>query len=214
MIPVIVDWESSGAALLYDLLKVPAQEIGNIIGDYLRYIRIKNLESLSHKFHEQKGKNKTTRPIELKLGIPLLNAASLEENDVLQELWVRLLVNAANPDFTSEIRVAFIDIIKTLTPTDAQILRLIYSSVTPQDLAGSSRIEVCINRTKAINDLHIDPLTCDASLDNLERCQLISRPDPMWSETDEDGSVIKILTALGILFIRACISDSDKTSNV
>ena len=214
MIPVIVDWESSGAALLYDLLKVPAQEIGNIIGDYLRYIRIKNLESLSHKFHEQKGKNKTTRPIELKLGIPLLNAASLEENDVLQELWVRLLVNAANPDFTSEIRVAFIDIIKTLTPTDAQILRLIYSSVTPQDLAGSSRIEVCINRTKAINDLHIDPLTCDASLDNLERCQLISRPDPMWSETYEDGSDIKILTALGILFIRACISDSDKTSNV
>ena len=214
MIPVIINWESSGAALLYDLLKVPAQEIGNIIGDYLRELRLKNLETLSRKFNEQREKNKTIRPISPQIGLPLLNAASLEENEVLQEFWVRLLLNATDADFTSEIRVAFIDIIKTLTPTDAQILRLIYSSVTPQDLAGSSRIEVCINRTKAINDLHIDPLTCDASLDNLERCQLISRPDPMWSETDEDGSVIKILTALGILFIRACISDSDKTSNV
>lgn len=214
MIPVIVDWESSGAALLYDLLKVPAQEIGNIIGDYLRELRIKNLERLSRKFNEQREKNKTIRPIHPKLGLPLLNAASLEENEVLQDFWVRLLLNATDADFTSEIRVAFIDIIKTLTPIDAQILKLIYSSVTPQELAGNTSIQISINRTQAMNDLRIDSLTCDASLDNLERCQLISRPDPMWCETDEDGSVIKILTALGILFVRACISDSGKTLNV
>lgn len=194
MIPVIVDWESSGAALLYDLLKVPAQEIGNIIGDYLRELRIKNLERLSRKFNEQREKNKTIRPIHPKLGLPLLNAT--------------------DADFTSEIRVAFIDIIKTLTPIDAQILKLIYSSVTPQELAGNTSIQIFINRTQAMNDLRIDSLTCDASLDNLERCQLISRPAPMWCETDEDGSVIKILTALGILFVRACISDSGKTLNV
>ena len=52
MIPVIINWESSGAALLYDLLKVPAQEIGNIIGDYLRELCLKNLEKLSRKFNE------------------------------------------------------------------------------------------------------------------------------------------------------------------
>lgn len=212
MIPVVVDWESSAAALLYDMLKVPAQEIGNIIGDYLRQLRMKNLERLSHKFKKRQSDKHLTdddlRTVPPKLGLPLLNAASLEDDDVMQELWANLLLNAADSKFTSEIRVAFIDIIKTLTPIDAQMLRQIYNSVAPEDLVSNTSVEVHINCKKAMNDLHIDALTCDASLDNLERCQLISRPAPRWSETDEDENLIKDLTALGILFIRACISDT------
>lgn len=218
MIPVITNWEASAAALLYDLLNVPAKELGNIMGDYLRQIRLKNLERISHKFKRQQTEKHIAdddlRTIPLNIGIPLLNAASLEDNDVMQELWARLLLNAADANFTSEIRVAFIDIIKTLTPIDAQILKQIYISAALQTSTDKTNIDVRIDRKKAMTDLNIDAITCDASLDNLERCQLLSRPDPMWSEIDEDGNVIKNLTALGILFIRACISYSVGSSSV
>ncbi|MBQ7594131.1 MAG: DUF4393 domain-containing protein [Synergistaceae bacterium] len=218
MIPIITNWESSAAALLYDLLNVPAKELENIIGDYLWYYRLKNLARLNDKFQKQKEKKRimqeNMRTVSPKLGIPLLDAASLEEDDVIQDIWARLLLNAAYANFTSEIRVAFIDIIKTLTPIDAQILRQIYNSVAPNDLLSDTSIEVHVNCAKAMNDLKIDALTCGASLDNLERCQLISRPAPRWNETDEDENIIKNLTALGILFIRACIGGSNDTSKV
>lgn len=58
----------------------------------------------------------------LKLGIPLIESASLEEDPKLQELWANLLANLLNPAYTDEIRTLFIDIIKKLTPLDAAVL--------------------------------------------------------------------------------------------
>ena len=216
MIPIITNWESSAAALLYDLLKVHAQELGNIVGDYLRYYRMERLNRLYDKFRKQKEEKHMTqenmRTVSPKLGIPLLNAASLEDDEVIQDIWARLLLNAADANFTSEIRVAFVDIIKTLTSVDVQILQQIHNNMTTMELSGKTGFVAYIDRNKAMNVLNIDAVTFEASLNNLERCQLLSRPDPMWEGTEE--KIVKILTALGILFVRACISDSSETSNV
>ena len=145
------------------------------------------------------------KTIDPKLGIPLLEAASLETDDFLQNTWARLLTNAVDPNFKSEIRVAFVDIIKTLTAVDVKILEEIHSSLSQEEKLNSTSIEVHINSPKILNSLKVDMVTYEASLNNLERCQLISYPDPMWGNVDENGNIIRIFTAFGMLFVRACV---------
>lgn len=47
----ITSLETCGAVLLYNLLRVPATELGNIMGDYLRAFRFNVLEKINLKYH-------------------------------------------------------------------------------------------------------------------------------------------------------------------
>lgn len=126
----IDSWGTCGAVLLYKLLKVPAEEAGNILGDYLRSFRAKNLEWLYQKYCEMKKERGLTdaqlRPVPPNVGVPLLEAASLETHDPLREIWARLLTNATDPNFKEEIRSAYIEVIKGLSPTDARLLQYVH----------------------------------------------------------------------------------------
>ena len=101
----INSFAACGAMLLYNLLKVPVQEIGNIIGDCFRDYRLKNLEEISKKHLRNIEKRhlakEDLRVVSLKIGLPLLNEASLETDETLQEIWAKLLTNAADPNFGS-----------------------------------------------------------------------------------------------------------------
>jgi hypothetical protein len=39
----------------------------------------------------------TTKPVSFKFGVPLITAATLEDDDTLQDMYARLLVNATDP---------------------------------------------------------------------------------------------------------------------
>ena len=73
-------------------------QIGLTLGDRMRFFRIKNLMSLNQKLDEvleernlQKGDLKT---ISLAIGFPLLEKASYQDDDVLQNNWAHLLASA------------------------------------------------------------------------------------------------------------------------
>ena len=63
---------------------------------YMRWERQVRLMQRAEQLLKETGLSQPTRAIPLKLAIPLLEAASLEDDDYLQDLWARLLVNAAN----------------------------------------------------------------------------------------------------------------------
>lgn len=56
-----------------------------------------------------------------------MQAASLEEDDDLQDIWTTLLINAVNSDSGINLIPAYIDILKALNPLEAKILQRIYS---------------------------------------------------------------------------------------
>jgi hypothetical protein len=62
----------------------------------------------------------------MKIAIPLLQTASMEEDDSLQDRWINLLVNAANEKSGVEVNRAYIEILSQITPLEAQILDAIY----------------------------------------------------------------------------------------
>jgi len=95
---------------------------------YMRWERQVRLVQRAKQFLAERGLSSGTRPIPMKLAIPLLQAASLEEDDELQDIWANLLVNAADANSGVEIRRAYISILEELTPLDVRILSTIYSN--------------------------------------------------------------------------------------
>jgi hypothetical protein len=65
---------------------------------------------------------RTTQPVEEKLLLPLVQAASLESDPSLADKWAALLANAADPARYSGVQPGFIEVLRQLTPTDAQVL--------------------------------------------------------------------------------------------
>jgi len=101
------------------------EELGNIGQDWIKYYRYKNLLLIQDKIEaimkKRKGDGKVN-PIPLRLAIPLLQSASIEDDDSIQELWARLIANATDPDKNIDLHPAFIEIINQLSPDEAKIL--------------------------------------------------------------------------------------------
>ncbi len=94
---------------------------------YLRWERQIRLMKRAEEFMKNVGLSGPTKPIKLKLAIPLLEAASLEEDDYLQDLWAKLLVNSSILNNNIELTRTYIDILERLSPLEARILEKIYN---------------------------------------------------------------------------------------
>ena len=97
--------------------------------EYLKWGRRTRMIDKVNEYHEERGLTKV-RPIPPKFAIPLIFNATLEEENDLQDIWCKLIANASDPNFDTEIRYAFIEIIKTLTSLDAKILIFVYIATT------------------------------------------------------------------------------------
>jgi hypothetical protein len=69
-----------------------------------------------------RGLDGPSRELPLKFAVPLLTAAVLEEDDELQEIWARLLVNAGNKATEMELRTAYVEILKGMSAFDVKNL--------------------------------------------------------------------------------------------
>jgi hypothetical protein len=63
-----------------------------------------------------------SRELPLPFAVPLLNNAMLEEDDVLQETWARLIVNAGDASTEIELRTAYVDILRSMSAFDVKNL--------------------------------------------------------------------------------------------
>lgn len=105
------------------------QAVG-IVEDKLRYIRWERQQRLIRRAEEymrEQGLSAPNKPMPLKNAVPLLEYATIEENDSLQDMWARLLVNGTNESTGVNIERSFIEILAQLSPLEAQILQVIYA---------------------------------------------------------------------------------------
>lgn len=101
-----------------------------IFEDKLKYIRWERQMRLMKRAEEvtlSMGISKPTKPIPLKFAVPLLQAATLEDNDYLQDLWVNLLINSSSEESNVQLCRTYIDILEKLSQLEAKILITIYS---------------------------------------------------------------------------------------
>jgi hypothetical protein len=75
----------------------------------------------------EKGVSGPTRKIPLGVAVPLLENATLEEDDDLQEVWARLLVNGGDASSGIELRRAFVSVLAEMASLDVRNLAQIPS---------------------------------------------------------------------------------------
>jgi hypothetical protein len=156
----------------------PIEEATGIIIDSLKYIRWERQQRLHMKAIEFLKGKEPTKELPLNFAVPLLQAATLEENNDLQDIWAKLLVNAVTSEPDSENRHAFISILKDLTPLDAQLLNKLYSSREPYDYTAvwSTNLPEQLSIERPEGDNLSPPEEVMLSLANLSRLGLITVP--------------------------------------
>lgn len=101
-----------------------------IFADKLKYIRWERQHRLCKKadeFLKREGFDKPLLPLPLKHAIPLIEAASLEENNEIQDLYAKLLVSASiNERLNNNFLRSYIDTLERFTPKMANIFNKQY----------------------------------------------------------------------------------------
>ncbi|WP_415879467.1 Abi-alpha family protein [Methylomonas sp. TEB] len=105
------------------------QAIG-IFEDKLKYSRWeRNIRLLdkAHEFLSNRSISCPSRPVPLKILIPLLEAGSIEDDDEIQDIYAQILANSADKSFKLTIKRTYIDVLQNLSCLEIDILRKLYS---------------------------------------------------------------------------------------
>jgi len=180
-------------------------ELGGAFADWAAVYRYERAVELAHRVnrtHKRRGLEGRTVPIPPRLGIPLLQQATLEDDDTLVTMWSALIANATDPDRTTEARRSYCGLLSSLEPIDALVLKEVqrWREAHPdRDVAIAAlgpteeQLEAFRNNWPNINDLQealdVPKSSLTLSLENLERLGLIFDFVPR-HDGEVDGIVI------------------------
>ena len=192
------------------LIKGTIEQGIGIFEDKLKYIRWERQLRLMMKADALMKENHidhVENPIPMKLVIPLLQAATMEENDDLQDIWANLLVNSIKENGI-ELKRVYIDILERISPIEAKILDKIYelpfeeyqhtllcTHELPERVTIYKREEYDENNHLLVNQ------EVELSLMNLARIGCLS---PCRSVGGGELYSMINMTLLGIKFVDAC----------
>ena len=94
---------------------------------YIRWERQQRLMTRVKKFAEEYNVVLGEKTIPLKLAVPFFQGATLEEDNDLQDIWAKLLINSSNQNSGVELKRIYMDILERVTPFDAKVFSKIYS---------------------------------------------------------------------------------------
>jgi len=128
--------------------------------------RMNSLEEKAGKTLRERG-IKDTIPIPPKIALPLIEAATLEDNDYLHTKWANMLSNAMDPNYKNKITRNFISILEDMNPIDVLILDTICKIwlLLPKDEQNNTLFD----QSKIIIALGINEKECELSFRNLIR---------------------------------------------
>jgi hypothetical protein len=104
-------------------------ELGGAFADWAAVYRYERAVELAHRVgraHKRRGIEGRAVPIPPRLGIPLLQQATLEDNHVLVDMWSALIANATDPDRATEARRSYCGLLSSMEPLDALVLKEVY----------------------------------------------------------------------------------------
>ena len=212
----------------------PIETVMGILNDKLQFMRWERKLRLAERGREilrQRSIEGPLRPIPYKLALPIIENASLEDNDELQDLWANLLASAVDPKFGGLIRSAYIDIILQLEVVDVHILNIVYESFKHWlekrererivDDYYFSPIDHAVSKVDITERLQITFATYENSIDNLMRVRCLAsyvadetidtevHGVPNYAAVTVDSRYEFVcITSLGVSFVEACTRGS------
>lgn len=121
----------------------PLEQAFGIIEDKLKYHRwerqVRYMDR-ANAFMAERGSQMRFKPVPLNVAVPILEAASLEEDDDLQDLWVRLLINAADAESGVQVKRALVSILQDFSHMEARLLQAIHDAPPMKGGVSTKRI--------------------------------------------------------------------------
>jgi hypothetical protein len=218
----VSDTLGEAKAFLGKIASPPAEEFGLFLGDEVRFYRFKKQVKLltdAQEILKQAGVD--PKKVPLKTLFPILEGASLEEDESMSARWAALLATAANPKSTITVQPSFPEILKQLSPLEAKILDLIFDMINQ---IGIPRAEWPSRGAvgKSVRDLlQLQEQNFEIAIDNLYRLRLCSPPSTKLDFIDNKEHRFQLstkdlicITELGFSFVSACKISVDSKTNL
>lgn len=166
---------ATGGAFLGKFVGPAAEAIGKAAWEQAQQLGVKATAYLA-------AVGREPQPVEPKLLLPLVQAASLETDPTLAEKWAALLANAADPAQKVQVQPGFAEVLRQLTPMDAAILEHLYQRVRYKEAdALFYELPAVITQGMAAG-LAITDKAFAVSIDTLLRLRLAALPTPRPSD--------------------------------
>lgn len=147
--------------VLKQLASKPLDQLGEILADRVRLWRFNNqLAILEQAGEYARKRGLKINPLRLKVLLPLLDGASLEEEKTIQQLWAKLMVNAGAVDVPDRTAAVAVDFLKGISTQDAKLLDAMYAETFAA--AANKEVPRAVTGSKPgaqlfAQDLGIDP---------------------------------------------------------
>lgn len=183
------------------------EEGAGIIGDTVKFWRFKNQVNILLKakdFLEKKGVNPTA--VLPRTLAPLLEAASLETDETLQDMWANLLASYAKGDLLVQ---SYPSLLKELTSVEARILNHLHIVRKRENLTGVDALTHGLGKEDICQKHGISAEQYDIVADNLMRLNLVQAVGASGALVGDHPIAIKTngiihITALGASLVEAC----------
>src|SRR5580698_7329869 len=146
-------------SIVKKMLGPAADELAEMWRDQVRLYRygrqVKCIEK-AEKMAKEAGF--TPKAVPIKLLFPLLEGASLEEDETLHDMWAALLANASSPEHSANVRPGFIAILKQMAPDEAALLKTVeeltdghFTLLRPQSFRSKAALDRAVGAHNAIH---------------------------------------------------------------
>lgn len=159
------------------IIAAPIMEGTGIFTDKVKYWRFKNQINIitkAREFLKSKG-IETPKKIPIKDVTTLLEYASFEEEQIMQDSWAKLLANTMNPNNKFNVCHIFSQVLNQISINEVYILNYIFSKC----FIMSSEDRPYLERNDLIRNSHSDYQTGMLLIDNLLRLRLIEEQTPI-----------------------------------
>ena len=174
----------SSKVFLQSIVKPVLDEVGGLLADQVKFWRFKNqIKMLEQSETLLKDKGIKIKETPIKLLVPLLEGAGMEEDEDMQDKWARLFANTVKEN--SEIETTIYSyILSQMTSADAEVMNYFYNErLSPLHLKDLVELD---NRNAII-------------VDNLMRLRLIKD-----LKTHSLTANVFIISDLGVSFMKVC----------
>ena len=202
-----IDLTTKVGSFISKIFGPASEQLGGVVEDWAKYFRAKNLLAISDRVEAIRAKrNQSGKPLTINpsLGIPLLEAASIAEDDVLRDMWAELISSATDPDEGMIVRKLFVDLLSSLDPIDAEILLWISSQGWNNALGNIDPPSIAVGVSTSEDEVLI-------SLRNLSRLALVENgilDTPEGVYVASNSKVRSRIAPLGVALLKACASSS------
>ena len=148
-----------------------------IVADKIKFYRFHNYLKLCENAATimcEKGysEDDITNAVPLKVAIPLIESATLEDDNELQLLWAQMLANAMDPQFTIAVKLRYVSLLREMEPLDVRILN-VYHLERVTNYGDSSLNSVLFERNLIADNFDMSEYLVEVSLLNLIRLSCI-----------------------------------------